>query len=268
MSTVKRLQSIRLDVTFHDVDKEITDPSSLVVSIYDPNNVAQVTEAEIGPLSSQIQWVGTGQYYFDYTVPAGGLEGTWIVRWGGVLSGKSFLKDDLFSVVSDITTIAAPGVVFENDTKLQFANTLRTYLKDRDPRNYAFQDEEIGVFLDGALADVNLWPTATNFNWDSVPQNWLHVVSVGGQVMALYAQSLIEAGREFTINDQGINFNPPPVHQAMLSVAQSLVQSYADLKERAKYHIKPGPAAIGTYRVLAINPMLARLRHLREKRIV
>ena len=96
---------------------------------------------------------------------------------------------------------------------------------------------------------------------------WLDIITKGAVVWALYAGSLIEAGREFTITDNGISFTPPPVSDKMQSYASSLLQHYDTNLTEIKSNFKPLPAAVGVFSVLDISPSLRRLRHLREKRI-
>jgi len=268
MATVAQGQSIRLDVQFINKANQLADPDDLELSIYNPANVLVVDGATVGVETGDITKTGVGRYYYDLTLASDAPTGTYVATWNGEIEGDSFEKDDVFPVVLAGTSIAAENVLFETDKKIKNAALLRTYLKDRDSRNYAFENDEISLFLDGALADVNAWPTFTSYNWTTVPDDWIHLVAMGGQVMALYAQALIEAGREFQITDNGIQFNPPGVSSAMQSIAGTLVQGYTERKEKVKYNIKPDPRGIGTYRVLAVNPYLIRLRHLREKRIV
>ncbi len=268
MATVAQGQSIRLDVQFLNKANQLVDPDDLELSVFNPANTLVVDGAVVGVSVGDITNINVGRYYYDLTLASNAPAGTYIVTWAGVIEGNSFEKDDIFSVVLAGTSIAAANVFFETDKKIRVAALLRTYLKDRDARNYAFENDEVSLFLDGALSDINAWPTFTSYDWLTVPGDWMHLLAMGGQVMALYAQTLIEAGREFQITDNGIQFNPPGLSSAMQSIAATLVQQYAERKEKLKYNIKPEPRAVGTYRVLAVNPYLIRLRHLREKRIV
>lgn len=268
MATVAQGQSIRLDVQFINKANQLVDPDNLTLSVYNPANTLVVDGATVGVDTGDITNVNVGRYYYDLTLSATAPVGTYIATWVGSIEGDSFEKDDVFSVVLSGTDIAAANVFFETEKKLKVSALLRAYLKDRDSRNYAFENDEISLFLDGSLSDINAWPTFTSYDWVTVPFDWMHLLAMGGQVMALYAQALIEAGREFQITDNGIQFNPPGLSSAMTTIAGSLVQQYTERKEKLKYNIKPEPRGIGTYRVLAVNPYLIRLRHLREKRIV
>jgi hypothetical protein len=143
----------------------------------------------------------------------------------------------------------------------------RVMLKDIDSSCWAFQEDEIDMFLEASLADFNAEPTFTNFNWHDLEDRWLHVIALGAQVMALYAQGLIEVGREFVITDNGISFQPPAISNYMQSTASQLLGHYDQLKQRIKSNMKPRPQGIGLFQPLAIHPAFLRLRHLRERRL-
>lgn len=132
---------------------------------------------------------------------------------------------------------------------------------------WAFQEDEVDMFLEASLADFNAEPTFTNFNWHDLEDRWLHVIALGAQVMALYAQGLIEAGREFVITDNGISFQPPAISGHMQSTASQLLSHYDQLKQRIKGNMKPRPQGVGLFQPLAIHPAFLRLRHLRERRL-
>lgn len=144
---------------------------------------------------------------------------------------------------------------------------VRAMLKDTDPSCQAFTDDEIDMYLEGSLWAFNARPTFTAFLWDHMQDRWLDIIAKGATIWALYAQSLIEAGREFTITDNGISYTPPPVSDKIQSYASTLLQHYTAELTEIKSNFKPLPAAVGLFSVLDISPGLRRLRHLREKKI-
>ena len=86
--------------------------------------------------------------------------------------------------------------------------------------------------------------------------------------MALYAQGLLEQGREFTITDNGISFTPPGLGAYMQSTASAILAQYQKEKEDIKGNMKPAPHYLGTFRTLSVLPSFIRLKHLREKQII
>ena len=143
----------------------------------------------------------------------------------------------------------------------------RVQLKDTDPSCWAFQEDEIDMFLESSLSAFNSEPTFTNFNWGDLEDRWLHVIALGSAVFALYAQGLLEVGREFNITDNGISFTPPQISGYLQTVASALMAQYDAIKQRIKNNMKPRPQAVGLFVPLAINPSFMRLRHLRERRL-
>jgi hypothetical protein len=149
-----------------------------------------------------------------------------------------------------------------------FRTTLRVLLKDIDTQKQAFSDDELDILLNASLADFNAFPHFTNFSWTELEERWRYIVCLGAQIMALYAQNLIEAGREFNITDNGITFTPPPVAAAMQTTAASLLAQYTEMRNTIKGNMKPQVKGFGTFVPLAISPAFLRLRHLRQRRLV
>ncbi len=143
----------------------------------------------------------------------------------------------------------------------------RVMLKDTDPSCAAFSVDEIDLLLEGSLWAFNAKPTFTAFLWDNLQERWLDIIVKGAVIWGLYSQGLIEAGREFTITDNGISFTPPPVSDKLHAYASALLAHYEKELMDIKQNFRPIPAAVGIFSVLDVSPSLRRLRHLREKRI-
>lgn len=144
---------------------------------------------------------------------------------------------------------------------------LRNMLRDTDPSCQAFTNDELDLYLEASLWAFNAKPTFTSFLWDNLQERWADIIVKGATVWSLYAQGLIEAGREFQITDNGISFTPPPVSDKLHSYAAALLAHYERELLDIKQNFRPIPAAVGVFSVLDISPSLRRLRHLREKRI-
>ena len=144
----------------------------------------------------------------------------------------------------------------------------RVRLKDIVPSCWAFGEDEIDMLLETSLSDFNAWPTFTCFTWDTLPDNFLGVIVLGAQIFGLFAQGMLEAGREFNVTDNGISFTPPQISGYMQTSASALLAHYTELREKIKANIKPSPGGIGTFRVMSVVPQLSRLRHLRSKQII
>lgn len=147
---------------------------------------------------------------------------------------------------------------------------LRVMLKDFKlaPNVQAFGDEELNVFLEVSISDFNAQPMFTAFDWNNMENRWLGLICRGAFVMALYAQGLLEQGREFTITDNGISFTPPGLGSYMQSTAGAIASQYQKEKEDVKGNMKPSPHYLGTFRTLSILPSFIKLRHLKERAII
>lgn len=233
-----------------------------VFKIVDQNDNVQFVEGVIPKVGAKQQFTtGTGTFQGGdgtFDLPATGGERTNRDGYGdGFWDGISY--EDLC-----VIPITPRGQCFKDKT----AAMTRAMLKDTDPSCWAFTEDEVDMYLEGSLSDFNSTPMFTSFTWDSLEDRWLHIIALGGVVFALYAQGLIEAGREFSITDNGISFTPPQISGYMQTTASQLLAHYTEKKNLTKGNFKPRPSGVGTFRVLAIHPHLFRLRHLREKRII
>jgi hypothetical protein len=187
---------------------------------------------------------------------------------GGCRTNRNDIGDGLWDGISNEAECVRPIGKRGQCCKDMAVAQLRVKLKDIVPECWSFVEDELDMFLETSLADFNAWPTFTHFTWDTIPHEFLGVIALGAQVFALYAQGLLEAGREFQISDNGISFTPPQISGYMQSTASALLAHYTELRENIKRNIKPQPAGIGTFRVMSLLPTLSRLRHLREKQII
>jgi hypothetical protein len=187
---------------------------------------------------------------------------------GGCRTNRNEIGDGFWDGISYEYTCVTPIGKRGQCMKDRAVAMTRVRLKDIEPKCWAFSEDEVDMQLETSLSDFNAWPTFTCFTWDTLPETFLGVITLGAQVFSLYAQGLLEAGREFTITDNGVSFVPPQISGYMQSTASALLQSYTDMKEKIKANIKPSPAGIGTFRVMSMLPGLMRLRHLRAKQII
>ena len=130
-----------------------------------------------------------------------------------------------------------------------------------------FTVDELVAFICQSLTMFNELPVFTMFTWDDTPitQRFHDILVQGSLYLALGAQSLIERGREFTINDNGIGSTPP--QQAELLKASTQRKWMLGWQSTAIKKIWP-PAPLGSerYHLLAeFSPQIRDLRHLRER---
>jgi len=125
-------------------------------------------------------------------------------------------------------------------------------------------------FLINGLNEFNQWPHFTSFNFCDAQITGLFsdIVIQGAYLLAVAAQSLIERGREFSINDNGVTYQPPIISEILTTQYNTQLAYYKEKLKAIKTSLKPAPKGLGTFRVTAISPNFLRLRHLRERQIL
>jgi hypothetical protein len=133
-----------------------------------------------------------------------------------------------------------------------------------------FTDDELLQFLVASLSEFNQTPhrTAFAFSDQIIYETHAHVITEGAYILAVAGQMLIEAGREFTITDNGISMQPPPLSSTLNNQLSTFITRHTDMLKYIKTSMKPAPKGVGTFRVLAVAPAYLRLRHLRQRKIV
>lgn len=219
--------------------------------------VPDVPSARGQPASNGV-WGGT----FGYDGTSGNVPAT-----GGERTNRSGVGDGHWDGISFEKLCNIPIGARGQCIKDKAHALTRVMLKDTDPSCAAFSDDEIDMLLEGSLWAFNAKPTFTAFLWDGLQERWLDIIVKGAVIWGLYSQGLLEAGREFTITDNGISYTPPPVSDKLHNYASALLAHYEKELMDIKQNFRPIPAAVGIFSVLDISPSLKRLRHLREKRI-
>ncbi|KKM82019.1 hypothetical protein LCGC14_1323770 [marine sediment metagenome] len=133
-----------------------------------------------------------------------------------------------------------------------------------------FTDAEFISFLVNSLSSFNQFPHFTQFLF-SDPQIYglfADVILQGAVLLALAAQALIERGREFSITDNGVTYQPPAVSEMLNTQYSTQLADYKEKLKAIKSSLKPEPKSLGTFRVTSISPAYMRLRHLRARQII
>jgi len=153
---------------------------------------------------------------------------------------------------------------------------IRAEVKDANTSCYAFSAAELSAFLDASLSRFNGVPHFTAFNWKNIDLvRFRYIIVEGAVLLALGSQTLIEAGREFTVNDNGISFTPAQVSSALSNQFSARYTQYVNDLDFIKIHFKPNPVGVFSYQSLLVgsgdavggNPAVSKLRHLRGRRV-
>lgn len=133
-----------------------------------------------------------------------------------------------------------------------------------------FTNDILVTFLMQALSEFNSTPFFTGYSFaDPLVQNlFAQVIVEAAYVFALASQSLLEKGRDFTISDGGISYQPPALGDFLSTHYQNWLTSYRERIKFIKMSIRPGPMSFGTHtNVTGAAPAYVRLRHLRSRRL-
>jgi len=134
-----------------------------------------------------------------------------------------------------------------------------------------FSDEVLACFLCSALSEFNMIPFFTSYSFadEIIYKTFSHAIVEGATILALSSQALVEKGRDFTISDGGISYQPPTLGDFLGTTYNNFLSSYRERLKFIKNSIRPGPTSFGTYTNLSSGaPAFTRLRHLRSRRIV
>ena len=90
----------------------------------------------------------------------------------------------------------------------------------------------------------------------------------GAYVFAIASQTLVEKGRDFTISDGGLSYQPPALGDFLQSHYGTWLTAYRERLKFIKNSIRPGPRSFGTYSNMSSGaPAFTRLRHLKSRQV-
>jgi hypothetical protein len=239
--------------------------------------------------------VQEGRYRLNFTVPSTAPTGVWIDHWRAQVNGFVTETRLTFIALTSAASIDAagsqigdePNIVW-SEAEIQGINILmhqlRCRLNDYNLKHERldeygntefvdcpiFTDSELLCFLQNSLSEFNQTPHFTNLGFDApiIYERCANIIVEGAQIIALGAKMLIEAGREFTISDNGITLNPSPLSSTINNELSMLWGPHIEKLKQIKWSMKPAPTGFGSFRVLGSNPNYMRLRHLRQRRII
>jgi len=293
MSTSRRVivgQTINLDIKVFNALGDLVDADSTPsVEIKDGDGLI------IRPSSpSGVVRLGTGLYRLTYTVSSSATSGIWVDTWRVAVDGNLVTDAFNFIVLTASASIDVSGSQIGDAPAQEFSqdeicgiNVLMEQLRCRLKNNAKaevldaygiptledcpiFTNDELLCFLQNSLSEFNQTPhfTAFTFAEQIIWERNSHILVEGAFILAAAAQMLIEAGREFTISDNGITMQPPPLSTTLNNALSAFVTRHTEMLKFIKANMKPAPRGVGTFRVLAVSPAFLRLRHLRQRQIV
>tara|TARA_R110002020_G_scaffold50716_9_gene143320 strand:+ start:11851 stop:12759 length:909 start_codon:yes stop_codon:yes gene_type:complete len=293
-----RDEDVELSIQYYGPDGLAMDADSgPEIAITDPDGATIVATTSTGITRSD-----TGLYVYTYSVEDSADKGLWTDVWTATVDGVSLSNEFKFLVVDEASATAGTitlgdDVDFDfSEEELEGVNTLLKYLKCRvrsDGQKPSrdefgafitdgygelvmedcpvFTDEILVCFLCQALSEFNMVPFFTSYSFSDqvIKTLFSSAVVEGAYVIALASQALVEKGRDFTITDGGISYQPPQLGDFLQSHFGTWLTAYRERLKFIKASIRPGPRGFGTYTNVASGaPAFMRLRHLRQRRIV
>jgi hypothetical protein len=280
-----------LEIDVRDATGQKADADSLPeVAITDGSDLVKRAMSSSGVLR-----IDTGRYRLSYLVPAGSLNtGIWTDHWRCTLNGFTTEAYLNFIVLTASAEIEIAGDQIGDLPRLSYSeeeiigiNILLAELKARLSNDVrvestdaygnkiftecsVFTNEELVWFLECSLQEFNEFPHFTDyrFNYEAIYRRYSFVIVEGAFILATAAKMLTEAGREFSLNDNGIQFVPPQLSAMLNNQLSQFVTAHRELVKNIKWSIKPQPIGFGSFRVIGQSPSYLRLRHLRQRRII
>ena len=284
------MEAIQLLAKFYDFSGNLVDLDSFpTVSLIQPNgNVALPTT------STGVFRLSTGVYGFLYAIPYITDFGVWIDRWHGVLNGfgmtaefnfviqttqqPSINTDGYYALGDDVPFNYSQTAIFNIN---QFIKGLKARLNSsgKAKRKNEFGDfvfencdiysvDTLVTFIATALSAFNEIPTFTSFTFEDseIMNTFYDVIMQHAVIYALGSKALIERGREFTITDNGVAFQPAGVSEILSTQYGAEMGNWFEKVKLIKANMKPNPLGLGGYSSLG-SPRLRILRTLRARQI-
>jgi len=286
-------EQINLTVQFKDQSgNPINTDQFPTISIIQPSGSVLLLPTSQGVVQS-----GTGSYGYVFTVPINGPYGVFNDIWTGSING--FQVQNTFSFVVSHTDLPAlntdgylalgddPGFHY-SQIAIYNINKLIKILKNRlnaDGKTPAFDQygnlqyvdcslysiDMLVSFLAAALSDFNQVPYFTFFTWEDTLfiDQFAEILIQGATLYALASKALIEKGREYVIQDNGISFTPPTIAELLETQYSTLLTQYRETLKYIKNSLRPSPKGLGVFSMISgLNPSVSRLRFLKARRII
>jgi hypothetical protein len=288
---IQPADTVSLRARFRGADGQLTDLDGFPeVTIVQPSGGIVV-----GPTSAGVYRLAVGEYGFDYDVGLFPAIGVWKDVWTGILGGFE-VRGEFSFIVGTTQTPAIntdgychlgddPGFCYSQTAICNINHllkSLRARLKSSGKHrtqdewgNVVYKDcdvyeiDELVSFVAQALSMFNEIPHFTSFTFEDTPiiEQFHDVLVQGASLIALSAQALIERGREFQIQDNGIGFTPPTISELLNTQWSTELTNWWEKVKLIKHNMKPSPTGLGTLRFMGVAPQFKRLRHLRQRQI-
>ena len=293
-----RGETVELSIQYYGPDGLPSDADSTPeIKITDLDGDTIVSSTSTGVTRSDV-----GLYVYSYDVGSSVSKGLWSDVWTAEVGGATLSNQFNFLVTDEASAVAgtvslADDVEFDfSEAELTGINILIKYLKARlrstgkKPKRDSygafitdgygeltyedcnvFSDEILATFLCISLSEFNMTPFFTSYTFadEIIYKTFAHIIVEGAFIVGLASQALVEKGRDFTISDGGVNYQPPALGDFLATTYNNFLSAHIERLKFIKNSIRPGPASYGTFTNLSSGaPAFVRLRHLRSRKII
>ncbi len=290
-------EAVLLSIQYYGYDGQQADPDQTpTITIRNSDGATVIPTTSTGVTRDDI-----GLYSYLYRVPGSSGVGLWTDIWNTSLSGFDLTNTFQFFVATETTDTGTiklgDDVLFDfSEQEIIGINVLLKFLKARlrnDGKKpvrdqfgaivydaygevqteacNVFSDDILVCFLCQALSEFNMVPFFTSYTFADELMYKLFAAALveGAYVFAVASQALVEKGRDFTISDGGLSYQPPQLGDFLNTHYGTWLTSYRERLKFIKNSIRPGPRAFGTYSNMSSgSPAFQRLRHQRSRRIL
>jgi hypothetical protein len=245
--------------------------------------------------STGVYRLQVGYYGYDYSVGATPSLGVWTDYWMGVSGTNTLYNTHNFVIhTTQVPAIDSDGYIglgqepgFDySQNAIKNINKLLAMLKARlNSAGKALIRDQYGnqqmvdcdiytipqlvIFLISGMDAFNMIPHFTDYTFEDTEflRVFGEIIVRFALIWALASKALIERGREFQINDNGVSFQAPAVSDVLMTQYSNEYTMWKDQCQLIKSNMKPGPLATAQISGYMGSPAYARLRHLRARRI-
>jgi len=245
--------------------------------------------------STGVYRLQVGYYGYDYSVGATPSLGVWTDYWRGVYGSNTLYNTHNFVVHATQAPIInsdgyvglgeEPGFDFSQNA-IKNINKLLAMLKARlNSAGKALIRDQYGnqqmvdcdiytipqlvIFLISGLDAFNMIPHFTDYTFEDTEffRIFGEIIVRFALIWALASKALIERGREFQINDNGVSFQAPAVSDVLMTQYSNEYTMWKDQCQLIKSNMKSAPLGLCGISGMSGSPQVRRLRFLRQRQI-
>lgn len=291
--TIQHTDIVRLKSIFKDQNNNPVDLDQFpTISIIQPSNNISLT-----PTSAGVARINVGVYEYDYQIGINSPIGVWNDIWSGTLLGIPIIGQFSFVVVdTQLPAVNSDGYMHIGDEigfnysqnairninillktlKARLNSSGKSLAKDANGNQIyvdcdIFSVDMLVTFLANSITLFNEIPHFTFFTFDDtdIIQGFHDVIVQGATLMALSSKALIERGREFQIQDNGLSWSPPTVSEMLNTQYSTELANHTEKLKYIKSSMKPQGLGLGTINIAASrNPIVSALRHRRARQVI